>query len=186
MTAFATAAELEEFLGFDFDSDDEDRAEALLERASGEMRGPEAADGPILSTATTEMLDTDGSRTLLLSHRHVTAVTEVKVGGVTLASSAYEWSPVGVLYRVDEPWPCGYGKVQVTYTHGFAEVPPDVKGICLAYAGRLYRNPEGDMQRRRGDGSTAFASSADEAVGLRKSELATLWRYRPDAHGAIG
>ena len=64
----------------------------------------------------------------------------------------------------------------VTYDHGFTDDdrPVFLKELCLRLALRMWVNPEQVMQKRRGDYSMSFGSSAVEASGLTKYELAML------------
>jgi hypothetical protein len=49
------------------------------------------------------------------------------------------------------------------------------ESVTLAYAARLYANPEAVLQRRLGsDYSVSFADSSSAATGLTRDELTTL------------
>jgi hypothetical protein len=66
------------------------------------------------------------------------------------------------------------GEVEVTYTHGFDGPPQVIQELTLRLASRMWVNPEQLMQKRRGDYSASFASSAVEATGLNRWELQML------------
>jgi hypothetical protein len=64
----------------------------------------------------------------------------------------------------------------VTYTHGYDDEtrPAVLKELCLRLACRMWSNPEQVMQKRRGDYSASYGSSAVEASGLTRYELKLL------------
>jgi hypothetical protein len=64
----------------------------------------------------------------------------------------------------------------VTYTHGYDDEtrPAVLKELCLRLACRMWSNPEQVMQKRRGDYSASYGSSAVESSGLTKYELKLL------------
>jgi hypothetical protein len=100
--------------------------------------------------------------TLLLS-----AVTEVRVSGqpITPASMTggaigycdYAWTPAGQLIR-PAGWPC-LQPVAVDCTHGYPQVPDDVRHVVLAVAGRLLSNPERLTWEAVGVTSRTYAGS---------------------------
>lgn len=180
MSALASPAELAEFLSFTFDDADAARAAQILDLVSEEARGRDGCGQQLDAATTTETLDGPGTCVLLLAQIPVSAVASVVEDGTALTEGThYEWSTAGVLRRVGQRWPSKLRSVVVTYTHGYANVPRDIKLVVLQAAGRRFVNPEGHMQRRRGDASTSFASSTDEATGFTPSERRVLARYRP-------
>lgn len=193
----ATADALESFLGLDFDTADELRADKLLELASGVIR--DEIGQQVTSGTTTETIDGDGRTEVLLSEIPVTDVTEVRElddnddWETLTADDDYRWTGDGRLIRwpgeaVSERarywlpgphhWPDKPRSVEVTYEHGYATVPVAVEQVCLTVAARWWVNPEGVVQRRRGDASTSFAPSNSEAVGLTKADLRKLAKFR--------
>lgn len=107
--------------------------------------------GQTFTVATeTVTLDTHGDEDVHLPQRPVTSVGSVTTrdrGSVTntarTLNTDYEvrggrlrWVGIGV-------WPY---EVTVTYTHGYATIPNDVKGATLAVAAEIYSNPEGLSQ----------------------------------------
>ena len=173
------AAELAIYSGYDFSAADLTRGELLLELAIGEVRrftGQNIA--PPVETSFVEHVWREPY--LHLPHPRVIPVTvgEVKVDGevVDVTRVALHGGQANMLHRDDgRLW---LGKVEVTYTHGFAEAPDDVRQIVLERAAAMYVNPEAAMQRRRADASTAFASSQAEATGLNESQKRRLGDYR--------
>lgn len=94
-------------------------------------------------------LNGDGGRILLLPVKYVQAVSSVAVDGVTLANpGSYRIDKRnGILERVGAVWPCGLGRIEVTYTHGFdattldsetpaglLHVPGGIQGAVLGMA----------------------------------------------------
>jgi hypothetical protein len=85
------------------------------------------------------LLDGAGSAKLFLPELPVTTITSVKVDGVLLASTDYALAENGVLWRNFGVWAIGARNVEVTYTHGYAVIPADIKGVCYRSAARLYQ-----------------------------------------------
>ena len=90
-------------------------------------------------SAATILLDGAGSTKLFLPELPVTAITSVKVDGVLLAATDYALAENGVLWRLYGLWPIGARNVEVTYSHGYAATPADIKGVCYRSAARLYQ-----------------------------------------------
>lgn len=81
-------------------------------------------------------------RTILLPEAPVTVVASVVEDGITLvvgADKEYVWTAEGLLRRVGRDWNSGFQKVVVTYTHGYAVIPDDVKAVCIRSAARAYQ-----------------------------------------------
>lgn len=74
----------------------------------------------------------------------------------------------------------GSAPVYVTYTHGYATVPADVRAIVLTLAGRVLTNPSDLRQESVGSVSVTYAA---ETIGasLAPIERDQLARYRPRA-----
>lgn len=79
------------------------------------------------------------STTLFLPQLPVTAVASVVLNGRTLVQDTdYSWDPpTGILQRLNGWWDSAalVNTVVVTYSHGYATVPDDVKDICMDLAG---------------------------------------------------
>ncbi|MFG2916255.1 hypothetical protein ACGF0D_25615 [Kitasatospora sp. NPDC048298] len=71
----------------------------------------------------------------------------------------------------------GVGPLHVTYTHGYAEVPADVRALVLTLAGRVFTNPRDLRQESVGSVSVTYAA---ETIGasLAPVERDALARYR--------
>jgi hypothetical protein len=169
-----TVAELENKLRIPVDTE---QAEAVLAEAEGEVVS--ACPGWQL-TPQVSTIDLQGScgTEMLLPRPPVTSVTSVSteagpVSGWTLESSVKGGE------RRDRLVGSGWDATTVytvVYLHGFDldTVPQVVKTIILRLAARMWVNPEQVMQKRRGDYSASFGSSAVEVSGLTKWELKLL------------
>lgn len=153
------------------------RAEAEVRAFCGWHIAPELSEVLIL--------DGSGSRTLLLPSLRVSAITEVVDDGTVLDPSSYEWSASGVLRRTGAArpslstwgprWSSALRGVQVSLTHGFPEMPLDVKTIVERLATRAVEGASvlaqvGQVSYAVGeDGlpATATLSTMDRAVLAR-------------------
>lgn len=141
-------------------------ASSVVVARTGQRFTAEAAD--------TITLDTHGGEDVFLPQRPVTAVTSVvtrdRGSTVTTARTLnvdYEvrgdrlrW--VGLGY-----WPY---EVTVTYDHGFATIPDDVKGATLAVAAEIFDNPEG-LSRSAIDDANDQHEWADDSPAERMLKL---------------
>lgn len=123
----------------------------------------------IVEEEVTAEIDGTGQRSLWLPTLKLTAITSVKVDGVTLvAETDYDWTVYGRLLR-SGCWPNTPRSVEVEYTHGYETVPDVVKGACLILASSLYRNPENLSSRSETMGpfseSVGYPSTAPAAFG---------------------
>lgn len=177
MAAFATPSELASSLEQDVDTA---TATLALNRATAKIRKA-AGDWSITQeVGAVATLDGSSCHSLWLPSLLVTAVTSVVEDSVALTVvTGFDWTSYGKLIRVNRCWTWKPRAVVVTYTHGYATVPDDVKDICLAVAGRLYRNP-GALQSKTVGGVawTAAGDSAEVGGGLTESELEDLTPYR--------
>lgn len=96
---------------------------------------------------------------------------------------AYDWLPNGMLYSTlrrpgfgVDAWPIDRlpGGVRVTYSHGFATIPDDLKDLCAFLAYLHLTNPRVRTQYTIGDKSESFAAVAE----FSPYELAILDRYK--------
>lgn len=170
--AFATVAELANYLQRDILDDDANALQAL-----------DLATGAIQSYTGQELtFVTDDTATIyprrhvaLLPQLPVTAVSSVTADGVAVDYVLQQ--DIGALYLArNQPHnvEAGHGhwpfEVQVTYSHGYVEIPPTVKGVCLDVARRSLENPHGYVQKTVGDVSISHGSHAGLAVGVQLSD----------------
>ena len=160
---FATAADLAAAMQAPVDSD---AAELALASASAVIRRwtRQTITRVTDDAAQLRVIDCDE---LVLPQRPVVSVGEVKVNALVLA----DWVLSGDrLLRTGGwrylPGTSSYpdpGVVQVTYTHGWEDVPDEVKAVCLDLASSTLSNPSMLRQEAIDDYSRTFAT---ESVGL--------------------
>jgi hypothetical protein len=153
----ATLPQLEDHLGVRFDADEELTGLQALEGATGVIQAYtrqtiEAVTGDVFTTS-------EVCNPLFLPQRPVTAVSAVVVDGVTVTSGYYAWNPFGRLYHLYQSrwsyaWPGS--TIAVTYNHGYAVIPADVRMVCLAVAGRLIENPTESDRESIGSASSDY------------------------------
>jgi len=189
--AFATETELEAYTGTSIATD---RATLLLDMATGAIR---AHTNQTLSRVTNDTVILPGNYTgvLELPERPVASVGAVTIGDTALTvDSDFVWdgrtsllrgtAVTGVLVINDGPLISGRGdwggpgaQVTVTYTHGFATIPDDIKGVCLALAARSLQSPDGVNSETVGSYSVSYSRTGG-AVSLLDEERRLLDRYR--------
>lgn len=176
MTSFATPAELASWLQVP----QVDTASALLQLAVASQVIRDYCGWSITAeTVTGAVVDTAGDRSLWLPTLYLTDVASITENGVALQVTHYEWRRHGRVMRLGRHWPNAARVVEVTYTHGYPAVPDSVKGVCLAVAGRAYRNPAGLKTQVAGPFTESFVTSADGSVAaLTSSEMAQLGPYK--------
>lgn len=180
-TLLATDDELRQFLN---DEDiDTDRAELLLGLASGLVR---RYTGQLFDEVTDEALTLDGNGTpvLLLPELPVNDVASVvedpRGDALALADDTdFEWSEKGILTRLSGCWRRRARWYVVTYSHGYAEIPGDVKGVVLRVAARGITNPEGVRQETLGSYSYSYGGSDAVGIVLFGPDMRELGSYRP-------
>lgn len=126
-------------------------------------------------------LQGSGSASLVLPMPPITSVASVVDGdgaavtGFTLKSTVVDRQRQDRIELVSGSWDAGT-VYTVTYTHGYDDAtrPALLRELCLRLAVRMWVNPEQVMQKRRGDYSASFGSSAIESSGLNRYELRML------------
>lgn len=168
---FATKPELEAFLNRTFESAESTQVTAVLDYATAVIRN---YTNQTISQATTtdEVFDPQGRDVLVLPEVPVTAVTAVKVVAAddtetTLTfgvNEDYWWRSNGLLYRVGGNWGTARNSVKVTYTHGYATIPDDIKLATLQLASKVMDNPHNIRQESVGSYSVTYAGASDELL----------------------
>jgi len=177
VAAFATPTELAGFLQQDLDTYSATQALDVASKAIRDHCGWE------ITQQTSAVATLDGvwdDTALWLPSLLVTAVASVVEDGTTLTVvSQFDWTAYGKLIRVGRCWTTKPRSVVVTYTHGYTTAPDSIKGVCLAAAGRRYRNPESRRSYTVGAVSESFSIPATGSVGFfYDTELADLGPYR--------
>lgn len=123
-------------------------------------------------------------RRLVLGERPVRAVSAVEVDGRPLSAAEYRWRRSGTLWR-EVGWGGPEAEVVVTYDHGFAVVPDDLRSVVHTAATRLYLNPAQWQSRSSseaggGEGGSTQSSMVVSAAasGFTLAERMVLDRYR--------
>lgn len=189
---FASEAELEAYTGVSVATD---RARLLLDLATGAIQAhTHQTLGRVLNDAVT--LPGNWGNALVLPERPASAPTLVKIGDTTLTvDTDYVFDGRWTLYRgtkvngvlsVNGPdylidgwgdWGGPGAVVSVTYSHGFAAIPNDIKGVCLALAARSLQSPDGVNSETVGSYSVSYSRTGG-AVSLLDEERKLLDRYR--------
>lgn len=177
MAAFATPAELASHL--QVASVDTASATQALNTASARIR---RWCGWSISQETNVawVLDGTGRRSLWLKTLLLTAVASVVEDSVTLVyDTDYTWESHGKLTR-NGCWPRTPRSITATVTHGYAAAElDDVKGVCLALAGRLYQNPVAAKGSTKTAGPFTETLSYDNpSIGLTELEMEDLGPFK--------
>lgn len=195
MSALASPADLAARLGRDLTEQEAARAEALLDDASAVVRAYTRQDFE-LHTDDEVVLRAVGGR-IALPGRPVQGVSRVEVIGGSEALPDFtlaDWLFDGIdtvrigegaaIINLPEAWwdDDGYpGTYRVTYTHGYAEVPADVRSVVCGVVLRVLTNPSGYRSETVGSYSVTYAVPATgEQLGtnLTRYEMKMLDRYR--------
>lgn len=192
LPSLATVADLATLLGRTFTPEQELQAQALLDQASSVVRAYVRQD--ITQATTTDTFTMRRADPVLhrcrgvvtLPQRPVTDIDSVQVGGVAtedwwqdgneLLVRSWSWDQPPAAHRPPQ--------VTVTYTHGWAEVPGDIKAIVLQAANRVIVNPSGIRSETVGGESVTYLiPAAGEYLGvlLSRTEEKVLDRYRRTA-----
>lgn len=139
-----------------------------LARASSRFRG---AVRHIVSLADdVVLLDGNGSQALILPAAPVVGRPDVEIDGQTVTD--FSVSRSGMLRRAGG-WPDGLGNVQVSYTHGYDEIPGDIQDAVLEQAELQYKILAGVQQASLGAQSVTFGTQASVGVTQRWTDAVT-------------
>jgi hypothetical protein len=121
-------------------------------------------------------------RELVLPQRPVQSVSRVEINGVPLVdwvlSSDRLLRYCGWRYLPGRAPYLDPGLVTVTYTHGWAEVPEDVRAVCLDIASMTITNPSGLRTVQIDDYSRTFAAETLGSGTLSEAHKSILSDYR--------
>ncbi|MFI5985044.1 mobile element protein [Streptomyces sp. NPDC051555] len=103
-------------------------------------------------------LDGNGRESLLLPVWPTTAVTVVLLDDEELVEGTdYSWSEAGILRRLGcQVWPDRLRCVEVTYSHGWAEIPADISDAVIEQARAAFRSEPGVKSKAVGGQSVTF------------------------------
>ena len=206
MPTFATAALLQAFMNRTFTAGETTQAELILDLVSAEIEAETGQT--FESATATDLLAGTWSRDLELPKRPVTAVTTVKVNDVALGAGEFEFNDRNLIRRAstftgnfdslneaeyggdytDEAqgarhengshWGGPASTITVTYTHGYATVPDDIRLMVLRAAARQLNNPVGVRQEALGAYSVTYPEVGAGSGGtvLNSTERSELRR----------
>lgn len=177
---FITEAELTTYLGRNVTA--EDLATLAVGAASDLIRN---AVGARLDNVEDDIILVDGSGTdtILLPELPVTEVTEVNY--VTPDTDPELLDPAedylvdlrnGALVTRGGTWLEARGNYEVTYSHGYTDIPADLRVLALTVAARIY--DQGIVKQESVGGYSATFSSP-ESMALTARELNLVAKYRP-------
>lgn len=188
LTAFADHNDLAVWLGLDDMTEDEaERADALLADASNVIR-EEVSRGDLgLITDETISMPGTNDESILLPSTPVVSVSSVTLAGEALLEGSDWYLDGNLLVRqpanrtvllaggTDEPFyplgTVGFGTprqtLEITYTHGYAEIPSMVKTICLAMVVRVWTNPGSVARETIGDTTITYDNARFSPTGMQ-------------------
>lgn len=170
----ASVEDLEVRLGRTFTSTETDRAEALLADASAAVQ---AYTGQQFTVGTSTVRLQVRNGTVRPPQSPISTITGIaNIEGAALDHVWYAGPTVAVTGSIDGSW------VDVTYDHGYEELPADIVAVVCQVAGRAMGVPAdqgGIAQESIGNYSYSVGvAAAAGSVGLLNDERAVLDRYR--------
>lgn len=208
MADLASLDDLAARLGVEVDDLDVAQAQTALANASGIVRsltGPPRQDLEFVSQETVilrggtqvlalpqrpEVVDVDNPLTVVeLGDFGAEGFTCVegrdfeRLGGELTRGYPWWWSSKLMGWPYNRPLGTWARRVQVTYSHGYAQIPDEIKAIVLDVAQMLHDNPKGLRSVRIDDFSEDYSSETLGAFTTEgiKSRLGNMG-YRRGAH----
>lgn len=186
MAAFASAADLAAILQRTFSAAETAAANIQLDLATAAIRNYTRQTISLVEDDVV-MLRSTTRGTLILPERPVVDVSLVRLNTVTVAAASYtligaelQWGAnvlnVGNLAESAGGWGSA-AAVEVTYTHGFATIPDDIRSVCLSLAQGGIDNPGGIQREQVGPDAITYAAPGG-TVTITKSQQQMLNRYR--------
>lgn len=174
--AIITVDELAAFMGKTFTPSEADQAAALIDVVEAAI---ESETGMSFTAVTDEVIriQADGHGIIELKRKPITAVSSVlDMDGV--AVDYVEFDGLSTLYNL---FPSQV--VDVTYSHGLATVPRDIRGVALGASSRVMYNPAGLRQETVGAISVTYPGIGGEAgtINFSSLERKILAKYGDDA-----
>lgn len=199
MTALTDESAVVTALGRDLTDAEADRVAGLIDAASARFR--RAAGGrQITAGVTTAVLRVSDGR-VRLPQRPVVSIDEVRAlnadgtpGGVL---STWVYDGVSVL-RIGDPWiqqlnaphrEAAVGSVRVTWTHGHATVPDDVRHAVAAMTARALSAPAAAGVQSETIGGYTYRlgeAATSGLLGMTPDEVAVAVAYGGPRHRSMG
>lgn len=147
-----------------------------LDRASERFR--QAVGHPVhLVTDDVILVDGNGSDTLVLPAAPATEIS-VKVDGTAVTDYSASLR-AGILRRAAR-WPDGLGNIEVTYTHGYADIPGGIRDAVLEQAALSATVPAGIQSEAAGGMSVTWGQTATTGVTQKWSDAVAAYRLQGD------
>lgn len=152
------------------------RLALAAKRASGRFYADTNRE-TLLASDDVETANGTGGPVLLLRGAPVRSITKVLAAGQELAEHVgYRVDRrAGILERVGGDWPRGLGTVEVTYRHGYDEVPDDIADAVLEHAATIAKVAA--YLTQEGGGATQAAYAKEATVGTTAKWVAAVERY---------
>ncbi|MFE2497088.1 mobile element protein [Streptomyces scopuliridis] len=156
--------------------EDDPKLLAALKASSRRFRG--AVRHPVTLTAGDVVtLDGTGRESVLLPAAPVTAVASLLLDGEVLAVAVdFSWSADGFLRRLGYCWPDRLRCIEVTYSHGYAQIPEDIQEVVVDQARAMYRVQPGVQTIQAGGESITYGVQA--AAGVTAQWSAVVEKYQ--------
>lgn len=188
----ATASDLEVLLQRTFTETETAAAELVLDLVSAAIR---SYTGQQFTYQTTTARLRLRRGKLRLPQRPVVEVTAVTTTAEPPVAVTYEWDGFGsvelsTLGGIEtNAGRANCGSYLVTYTHGYATVPEDIRAVTLQVAGRAFGTPADQTgvqsENIGGYGYSVGGAAASGAVGFLAGERAVLDRYKVPASAVV-
>jgi hypothetical protein len=170
MPSFASVSELELHLGRTFDGAEFAAAEQSLELATAIIQaftGQQMFPGSSVETIHSPQNFSTTGGVVVLKQRPVVDITSVEVDGDAAGFTFDPNSGIVHVSRIDpltQTFPVWPNSIVVSYDHGYAEIPGQVKAVCLDLARQEFDNPSGYASVTIGDFSASYGRSAGGTV----------------------
>lgn len=178
-----TVGELEIHLGVTFTGGEAARATQLINSTSADIQQYCNRVGLVRLVDDEVTLRGTYGMELALPLGPVVSVATVALGGTALTVDDYD------VVKDDLVRWGGWGgpstEVDVTYTHGLAAVPDDVKGVCLDVLARRWTNSPGVRSESIDGYSVTYAGSARAGSGLWPGDESALRSYHRSSGSVI-
>lgn len=191
MAQFASTDDFGDLLGESLTGTRLLQAVSALEIASAAIQNRTGQTIERVDDDTIVLAGTDDWR-LTLPQRPVVEATVATIDGVAPLAGSYQLID-DTLLRVggwrgpsmaSANWPdwSGYrlavpSVIEVTYTHGFDQIPDDIRAVCLQMAVRVMQNPAGVRQESIGTYSVSYGGDIGGSA-MSPAEEKMLGRYR--------
>jgi len=157
--AWPTVTELGDLLARPFSEDEETTAQRALDNARAAFQS-EARHRIELVEDHEIVIPGSWASRVYLPEPPVTAVSSIKLNGVAVAAGTYSWRRSGLLYRgtvgvlnaadpdLSDGSGAGYwggtdSELEVKYSHGYEDIPDEVRTVVMECAARVVGNPDG-------------------------------------------